>query len=299
MKNKEEKPNKDTAELKDAVLSRLQKEQIKPRSRLLCLASEYSIWTLWALSVVFGAVSLAVIQFASLRTGYAFYEATHESFWEFVLEALPYLWLGVFGLLTVAAYYNLRHTKKGYKYKFSHIILSSLGLSLIGGAGLHAVGVGYYLDTYAGQMSGLYESHEEMEIRLWQDPTAGRLVGEYAESDLLFVDESGEEWELELSDLHERDLDVLKTGEKVRVLGAKDEDTEKIFHVCGVFPWLTKRPPALSELREDRKEFVERIRSRKPEFKKRLEGKLAEISTSTKGDNYCEKMPVLKRIKPQ
>ena len=297
MKSKNEKQNTPQDSLKESVLARLEEENIKPRSRYLCLLENYSIWALWGFSIIFGAVSLAVIQFSSLHTGYSLYEATHDSFLELALESLPYLWLLVFILLILAAYYNLRHTKKGYKYKFSHIVLSSLGLSLVGGAVLHAAGIGYHLDTYAGRMSDMYESHEEIELRLWQNSKAGRLVGEYKESDLLFVDARGQEWQVDLSELHENDIYLLQTKDRVRVLGVPDPTTTNLFHLCGVFPWMLKRPPALAELKKDRQAFLERMRQYKPEIEKRIDEHRDRNATSTREKDYCRQMPILKRIK--
>jgi heme/copper-type cytochrome/quinol oxidase subunit 2 len=288
MDNKDKQPNKDTNSLRDSVLKRIDNEAITPRSRFYWIFQEYGVWTLWALTVLFGALAVAVIEFSSLNSSYALYEATHESFLTFAIEALPYLWLLVFMLLVCVAYFNLRRTKQGYKYPFSHIVFSSLGFSLVGGILLHFAGVGFYLDTYLGRMSAMYESQAEMEMRLWQNPLAGRLVGNYQEDQTIFIDNNNHAWQLTTKELRMREQDLLLSGSRVRLIGLPDRDELNTFYVCAVFPWMLAKPPKLKDLQEERGEFMDRIRETRREIR---------IATSTSVNDYCQKLQIFERVK--
>ena len=286
--------------IKQSVLERLEAEGVSPRSRIFWVCQEYVIWSLWGITILFGAISVAVVTFASMHAGYALYEATHESFLTFAVEVLPYIWFGVFILMCLLAYYNMRHTKHGYKYPLNHIIISSIGFSILGGLVLHYAGVGYYLDTYLGRVSSMYQSQEEMEIRMWQMPEAGRLIGVY-DSELTgtyveFTDIDGREWNLDTVDLRARDLEVLNGARKVRVLGLVASGTPMVVHACGVFPWMMERATALGELRKAKQEFLERItaeRNRKP-----LKPINQDSVMNSRGSGLCDGMEVFSKPIP-
>src|SRR5690606_21014678 len=105
--------------LKDSVLERLEKEGITPHSRYYWLSYEYAFWAAWLISVFLGSVALAVLSFASVYIGYSLFEATHGGFLTFFFDTLPYIWLVAFAALTLVAYFNLKNTKRGYKYPLS------------------------------------------------------------------------------------------------------------------------------------------------------------------------------------
>lgn len=286
--------------IKDSVLERLENEGVSPRSRIFWACQEYVIWSLWALTILVGAISVAVVTFASMHAGYALYEVTHESFLTFAIEVLPYIWLIVFIMMSMLAYYNMRHTKNGYKYPFTHIILSSVGFSILGGFVLHYAGVGYYLDTYLGRNSSMYQSQEKMELRMWQVPEDGRLVGVY-ESEIKgslvrFNDIEGREWSLDTVDLKARDLEVLTTGKKVRVLGLVANGSPMMMHACGIFPWMMERVPELAELRQSKQYFIERMND---ERSRRVPKTVTQDSmVSSQNSGLCDGMKVFNRLAP-
>ena len=199
--------------IKESVLERLEREGITPRSRLYWLSYEYAFWGAWLLSVVLGAVALAVLSFTSLYIGYSLYEATHQSFLTFFFDTLPYLWFLAFAGLTIVAYFNLRNTKRGYKYPLYLVVGSSFGFSVVGAVVLHSLGAGFYLDHYMGQHLKSYQSRAEFEAQMWQNPLEGRLLGVLkAPSDddlkqVLFTDVNNEDWDVTITELRTRDAE--------------------------------------------------------------------------------------------
>ena len=137
-----EESQKTEESCKDKVFSRIQGEAISPRSKLVFQSREFAVWALWTLSIVVGAFSVAVVGFVLTHHEYALYEATHENFATFIVEALPYMWILTFGLMAAVAIFNLRHTKHGYRYPLWQVFGSSVVLSLVGGGVLHVFGFG-------------------------------------------------------------------------------------------------------------------------------------------------------------
>lgn len=255
-----------SVDLKSQVLARIEKESVCPHSRLFFGSRECGVWALWFLTVLFGALSVAVTLFVVTFQQYSLYEATHESFLAFAVDVLPYLWILLFAVMVLFAVYNLRHTKNGYRYPLWKIIGSSLVLSLAGGSLLHLAGVGFSFDKQMGVFSKDYPSQEKLELKMWQNPQEGRLVGTLlsAEDGIpqpLFVieDQMGTRWNTDISELHEMDRFVLETGKRVRVLGLLEDVNPPAFHACAIFPWVYEHEYSRSELRDMKNMMKERI----------------------------------------
>ncbi len=251
--------------LKNTVLERIEQEKVCPRSRVFFRGRECVVWTLWFLSVVVGALAFAVSLFVVLHHQYAFYEASHSNFFTFMVEALPYLWIVTFAVMVYTAIYNLRHTKHGYRYPLWLIMASSVVLSFAGGSALQFFGLGYSIDDLLGKHMSLYQSQNKFEQQLWQDPADGRLVGRLAYATLsptttiIFEDVSGGRWTMNITELGPSDLSTLNSEKLVKLLGKATNEELRLFHACGVFPWLFDKSLTSAERQRDRQAFVERV----------------------------------------
>ena len=299
MNNKNPQPN---TPLKDSVLTRLESEQIRPMPKMWWQCLECSLGIFWLASVFIGAVSVAVLVFAATHMRYALFEATHDSALAFLLEALPYVWLGLFVLMGWLAHRNIRHTKRGYRHTLTAVLGSSLLLSILGGLLLHAAGAGEQVDTYLGKMSPLYLSQEQKELRLWQQPTESRLVGAVTAPGAVgtstvvsFTDMDGEVWRLETADLRIPDMEILHSGRQTRVLGVVANTDARTMHACGVFPWLFDQDFTLDDMEAERRGFVERMYAHKDQAKER-EQALKDAAFGTEAMGLCADMPTVERI---
>ncbi|MBP6924564.1 MAG: hypothetical protein KBB78_03265 [Candidatus Pacebacteria bacterium] len=286
---------------KDKVMSRIECEHICPRSKTFFKTRECGVWALWGVSVIVGALSVAVSLFVISHRQYALYEATHENFFTFMVEALPYLWIIVFALMVGVAVYNLRHTKSGYRYPLWQIFGSSMVLSLAGGTAMHVFGFGYNIDHQLGQMP-LYASQEKMEISMWQNPEDGRLLGRIVEpprppmATATFTDVSGNMWQIDMTELAPHEQELLMREDNVKLIGILDKDT-MLFHSCGAFPWLLDKPVRREDLEAARMAFETKIHS----FEERVEKKMSEMDQIEEGkrgdDSPCEEIAPVKRMR--
>lgn len=272
-----------------SVLRRIEEDSLQPRSKLSFQFTEYSVWSLWVASVLVGAVAFAVIEMVWQYRNQDFFEATHESLFEFVLEMLPYLWAVLFLVMVGLAYLNFKRTKKGYKYPFFHIVISCLVFSILGGVLLQWVGLGALVDQSLGKYIPMYLSQEETELKMWQKPTEGRLVGRLIDSQagqvFLFKDAADFVWRLEVSELQEFDMKELLSQQRVRVLGMIDG--AETFHVCGVFPWFFAENFHEYDMKTERQNFIARMYAHKNAAEE-------VISERTR---KCAEMSVVNRIK--
>jgi len=304
--------------LADAVLKRIEAEKIEPTPRWQFFFSECTMWALWMLSIVVGAVAVAVMVYVSVHAGYAFYEATHDTLLSFVIEVAPVLWLSLFIVMAAVAYFNLRHTKKGYKYPFWQILLSSLVLSILGGSLLHLAGGGWVVDTMLARTMPMYSSFEKMERKMWLDPDDGRLVGRFVANGstgrtVNFVDVEEKNWRVHTDELMTSDFEALGSGKLVKVLGVMGTTSDDEFYGCGVFTWNHEKALGIDEMRRQKHEFLERVSFQAGKVRQDIEEDLENLGAKITGttteimeereeshhmQSLCPQMPVIKRFLP-
>jgi heme/copper-type cytochrome/quinol oxidase subunit 2 len=256
--------------VKSTVYDRIQCEKICPRSRGYFLSQECFIWALWIVSIFIGALAVAVTLFVLTYRQYALYEATHENFFTFMVDVLPFLWIAVFALMAFVAVYNIRHTKRGYRYPLWQIFGSSMVLSLAGGTTLQLFGLGYSVDHMLGTQMRMYLSQEKMEQRLWQSPSDGRLLGRLTHHTMAptTTDATGDSWQVDVSDLTLREQELLAREETVRLIGKVSNDEVRQFHSCGAFPLVINKNMTREDLHAAREAFVMKVQSYKEQAEK-------------------------------
>lgn len=262
--NRAKQNTKNEKPLSEVVLQRIAEEQVQPVGKAKFLLLNWGIWVAWALTVTIGAISVAVMIFVGGHARFALHEATHDTPLSFFVEVLPYLWVAIFALMAILAYVNMRHTKTGYRYQVTHILVSSLLFSVAGGVVLHIFGTGHMIDSGIGKRMPLYTSYEKIEERLWQRPEQGRLVGTFVGMDetetlYIFKDAAHATWTIQTLELRNKDKRLLSSGRAVRVLGTTTDEVERSFYACGVFPWMFTKNLSMHDIRSDRKEFISRM----------------------------------------
>ncbi len=263
MKPSLSQPNMPPVNVKDVILTKINSQSITPTPKwqFMCLACV--MWVVWGTSVVLGAIAVAVLLFVTEHSMFALFEATHESYAAFVFDVLPYLWIGIFVLMAALAYIHYRKTSRGYRQSMIAVLGTSMGASMLLGAVLHIAGTGAYLDRMMSDMP-MYESLEETERELWQQPTEGRLVGsQVAGSDVMqFQDIAGVVWDVDITEMQTADMELFKTGRQIRLLGLT-ASTQRVFYACGAFPWLFDTSITVGGLATERQAFVERMYAHK------------------------------------
>lgn len=270
--------------LTTSVLRTIERTHVKQLPRWQFTAGEYALWLLWALSVCIGALAFSVIIFFSIHAQYAPIEATHERSFQFFLEVMPYAWVLVFVVMAGLSHYNLRHTKRGYKFAVWQILLSSIVVSFMGGMVLHTAGVGFKVDNIIATHFPILPAFQTLEARMWQSPAEGRMLGMFtattAEPHIVaFTDAKGEVWKLNTQELNPLDMEMLFDAHKVRILGISattSSSTDGYFYGCGVLPFITHNESWL-ELRSQRERFVERME----DHYKKVATFIGEFGTST------------------
>lgn len=247
------------------VIEKLDKENVKPIARWHFTLRNNGFWTLWGLSIVLGACATAATIFVFLNSGWQYQSITHDSFFKFIIDIVPLFWIISIGAMIAFGYFNIRHTKKGYRWSFYLVVFLSIIFSFIGGTFLYALGVGGNIDNirkplpFASPIISIEEGR-------WNDSQRGLLAGVVKsfdkEAELLTIELfSGETKILSTKELNSRDLDLLIPENQIKIIGSTS-DTEENFVACVVIPWdLGQRhpPDVFKDLVAERNEDDNRI----------------------------------------
>ena len=253
MNNQNKKQNKDTG-LGDSILNQIEKDEIVPESKAHFMIRNVFFWGLFALSIVVGALAFAGTLFATMHAGWEYYEVTHDNMLTFLVTTLPYIWILLVIGMVIFGYYNLRHTKHGYKYPLVSIVAAAVALSVLGGGLINHYGMGYSVDNKMGKFLPLYTPALERVAEVWQHPEEGRLLGVMEEEE--FKDSHGEYWHLEIGGIDKMEEKLLGSNTMVRLLGIASS-TVGAFSVCRVLPGDLRMKNAQAEMRERRALFLE------------------------------------------
>jgi len=292
--------NQEPVSIRDRVFSMIAEQQVEPRSKYLFLCQNALLWLLWLLTVLLGGLATAVLIFTSTYRYYDLYEAMHDNFITFFLEALPLLWVLMFVALMFVAVRGLRATKRGYRLSPLFVGGSSIGVSLLLGCLGSASGFGFVVDRALGEYAPMYYSQVEREQLMWQQPNEGRLVGHFAESTrpandtVIFTDSLGQDWQMNIAELKVPDRLLLTSDQQVRVLGQELGGESARFHACGVFPWMLDKKRPMRELSSERKVSVAKMHAHLDVATDTAADQLYDLEQQAFGEARADNLPSMK-----
>ncbi len=257
-----------TKDLSKKVLEKIHEQELKPTPKWECLVKKYAWWFVLVIAVLFASLTIAVSLFLIKSTDWQIYLYLNKTRLGFVLDSLPYFWLGLFAVFIILGYFNYRHTSKGYRYRFSTIMI--VALLIVGSLGgtMFAVGIGQTVEN--GVLSNFETYHKlgfEQDLKRWTQPNNGLLAGEIIDVEdrqkVKLEDFTGKQWNIVIKGNPKLPKDfhlIIKNGSRIRIIGVKV--SEDIFEAHEVKPWeknfVKPGPVVLKKMKENPPE--ERIR---------------------------------------
>ncbi|MBU1036916.1 hypothetical protein KKF32_02685, partial [Patescibacteria group bacterium] len=162
------------------VLNKIKQEKIAPKPKWQFRLEQVGLWFLATISVLIGSNAVAAIIFRVVNNDWDTLKLMKRNPISHTLTTMPYVWLIVLALFILLAYYNTRHTKKGYRYSTYGVVIGSVVASILVGVVLYSVGFAPRVDRFIERMPGmekLMHSREEM----WKHPEKGFIAGEITE----------------------------------------------------------------------------------------------------------------------
>lgn len=207
--------------LSKEILKTIKKEKIEPRPKWEFMLKNYAIWVVGILSLAVGSLASAVVMYMIRHNDWDLAQQLSGSIFGFVLMTLPYFWILLLSLFIAIAYYQIKHTKGGYRHSLYNIIIISFLISILLGAIFYNLGLGERIDYHLTKNLPFYDRMFCKQSIIWHKPERGIIIGEIRS---LPVNQ-----QLLVEDLYKRDWwvlihllpadDRMAPGHRVKVVG--------------------------------------------------------------------------------
>jgi hypothetical protein len=212
-------------DLERKVLEAIDKRGIAPRPYAYFLARRSVFWTLAVLSILFGAISVAVAIYGVsdfiATGGHNFDEMPFDD----VFETLPFVWGGVFALFAASAYFGLRHTPRNYRYRRTHVVAFAVAAAVALGGLLAFLEVGKLTHQWLLRSVPLYERLVFSREDIWREPDkgylGGRIIAIEGGASLTLIDFFGKAWTVDIAGAEVRLEEPLADEEEIAIRGVR------------------------------------------------------------------------------
>jgi glucan phosphoethanolaminetransferase (alkaline phosphatase superfamily) len=227
--------------LDEKILQQLQAHKIKPKGRWYFLLKNYSIWFVGILALLAAGTAVSIMIYFFRYSDFGMRGEINKSWAEMLILTMPYLWILFLGIFVFVIYYNLKHTKTGYRYPIWLIITVAVSASIFLGGFFTLIGWGEELDEMLEKQTPVYGQMMNPHIAFWSNPEEGRLLGitssPLKDNEFNLVDKDDKEWTIVTREEDEKFMIVI--GQPIRLLGEKKSDTR--FEVIRIMPMMPGR----------------------------------------------------------
>jgi hypothetical protein len=190
------------SDLERRVLQEIDRRGLTPRPYAYFLAKHSVFWTLAGLSILFGAVAVAVAIYGVwdlIATGGKNFD---EMPFDDVFETLPFVWIAVLALFVVSAYFSLRQTPRNYRYRTAQVVAAVVAAAVVLGGLLAVFEVGKLTHQWLLKSSPFYERLVFSREDIWREPDKGYLGGRIVAisgTSLALTDFFGKDWTVDIA----------------------------------------------------------------------------------------------------
>ncbi len=226
--------------ISENVIKKINKENIKPKPRYVFVLKNMLLWLMGCISIILGAISFSIIIYLFSSQNNLLLNRFGANIWEIVFALIPLLWLVFLISFSFLFYFNLKKTKRAYKYSPLLIFFIGLIISLILGSSFYLLGFSKKIDSYLAHRveSRFYNHYLNPQMKFWSQPGKGRLSGhiiEIKDDSLLIKDQNNQTWKLiydnNLINRHNLDWEL---GVMIRVFGNLEKDN--VFSIKEILP---------------------------------------------------------------
>ncbi len=225
--------------ISEKILDKIKQQHIIPKPKWQFLLKDYLIWVVFIIATIIGSLSIGVIIHLLVDFDWTAYQYLDKGFFEYFVISLPYLWLVLLIIFVILAYYQFRHTKKGYKYRPYTIVLLSVSVSFILGLSLFAIGTARRADHLLSEAVPSYERMIKRKSHVWMNPENGMLAGKIIfvtnQQSFLLEDLNNKKWTIYNTDALKHEVIIIEIDEMIRIVGEQRGDN--IFNADRIMPW--------------------------------------------------------------
>jgi len=218
-------------------------KKIEPKSKWEFKLKEYAIWLGVFVFTIIGGLAVAVIIYMLKNNDWDLSKQASNNFLGFIFATLPYFWILFLILFSLFTYYNFKHTKSGYRYALSYILLGIVLLSLFLGIAFYNIGLGQAMDRIFSDRMPFYEKMMFYKQNIWSKPSqgllAGKIISEVVNDEFELVGLDRKTWLIKKHKALVTPKVFLRLGEPIKVIGEQVDDN--IFQAKEIRPLLGLR----------------------------------------------------------
>ena len=259
------------------ILNTIKEKKILPKPRWEFVLKNYFVWSIGILALIVGSLAFSVIIYMSKYNDWDVYQSIESNLVKFILMTLPYFWLICLILFIIVAFYNFKHTKKGYRFNLTTIIIAIISISLLSGVLLYNFGLGHAIDKLSTERLPFYEKLMNNRRAIWQNPNKGFLICEVIEvvddKNIITEDPTGNIWNIIIKDTLPNFSNIIQKGDKVKIIGEKQNDN--LFYAKMIMPvrppmetWFNARRPMPHDNIKNKLEMINQLEKDKKEIGK-------------------------------
>ena len=218
----------------EKIIQKIQFEHIQPLPKKFFLLKQCLIWLCDFLLLILSGFLTAVIIFLIKNQDWDIAQRFTIFKPLFIFFILPYFWLILLLAASALVYYNYRHTKYGYRLKFSLIIFVFLVFNLTFGFIFYQLDIGHALEEKISNNFTFYHQINNNHL-LWQAVDKGLLAGQVIaqeKNNLTILDFEQNIWQISLS---EKITYWPIINEKIKIIGQRIG--ERKFLAEEIRPW--------------------------------------------------------------
>lgn len=231
------------SKLTEAILKKIKKEGIAPKSRFYFIVIRVLIWASLIFTVILGGMAFSVTLSHILGTDWAFVGRFDKGSSKPFIFMLPYLWFLFICFTLYGSHVLFKNTKTGYRIKPAYVIATSVFLSFVLGLILYFVHFDRPFEKRIERHFPPYAGLQDFGHRMFVDPEKGFLGGRINEfkpkERMKITDFKNTEWMVNINNAVLPFSCMPEFGMRVGIIGKKTGD--KTFQAIEVRPF-RKRP---------------------------------------------------------
>ncbi len=219
----------------DKILEKIKNENLRPVAKWHFVVKKIGGWLLVAIATILGGGAFSTIIFTIANQDWDIANNLGTRTGQLFFMVFPYFWLIILAILLMLAYFEFRHTKRGYKY--SLILVAGLYIIITGLLGGIFYRLGWAAQLEQAAAGNLPYYNQMIYARgIWVRPEAGLLAGKIisANGNIIKIwDLNGQEWTVDVSSSSQRAL--INSEKDIKIIGEQTGDRQ--FQAWQIRPW--------------------------------------------------------------
>ncbi|MCX6799989.1 MAG: hypothetical protein NT091_02480 [Candidatus Falkowbacteria bacterium] len=234
----------ETSKFGQKLLNKIKEQEKKPIPKWRFILVNVMMWLFGFLSFILVSFSVSFIIYMFVNNDLTIYKEMSDNFFEFIFVTIPFFGILSFMIFIAMVYFNLKHTRNGYRYSLPTILLVTITMSVVLGGIFCLIGVDEKIDETISRDVPFYDELINPHMKFWSNAERGRLSGLIiSRSDrniFLLTDRKNKNWTVFTGEVSNEDNYLkIETGKPARFIGKKI--SEKEFTALKILPMISGR----------------------------------------------------------